>query len=67
MVRGAWIAAVAQPLMLSIGAILAAIDLDVLDIQPIQWKNRLFSDKKDEGGAKGEAEGGSDMWKRGIH
>ena len=48
MVRGAWWAAAAQPVILSIGAILAAIDLDVLDIQPIEWKNWLKFEKEKE-------------------
>ena len=34
-VEGTWIAAAVQPVILSIGAALAAIDLDVLDVQPI--------------------------------
>ena len=39
MVKGAWLAAV-QPVILSIGALLSAIDLDVLD-EKIEWKNFL--------------------------
>ena len=32
MVKGAWWAAAVQPVILSLGAILGAVDLDVLDI-----------------------------------
>ena len=32
-VKGAWWAAAVQPVILSLGAVLSAIDLDVLDIQ----------------------------------
>ena len=35
MVKAAWLAAAVQPVILSIGAALAAIDLDVLEVQPI--------------------------------
>ena len=38
-VKGAWFIAAVQPVILSIGAILAAIDLDVIDIQPIKFRN----------------------------
>ena len=31
MVEGAWLAAAVQPVILSLGAVLGAIDLDVLD------------------------------------
>ena len=46
MVKGAFWAAAVQPLILSIGAILSAIDLDVLDVQPIKLKNVLKIDSK---------------------
>ena len=42
LVKGTWLAAAAvHPVILSIGALFSAIDLDVLDIQPIEWKNFL--------------------------
>ena len=34
-VEGTWIAAAVQPFILSMGAVLAALDLDELDVQPI--------------------------------
>ena len=36
MVRGAWWTAAVQPVILSLGAILGTIDLDVLNIEPIE-------------------------------
>ena len=33
MVRGAWFAATVQPFILSLGAVLSAVDQDVLDVQ----------------------------------
>ena len=49
-VKATWWAAAAQPVILSLGAVLAAIDLDVLnmDAQTIEWKNWLGfrSDRK---------------------
>ena len=41
MVRGTWLIAAAQPLILSLGAIFGVIDLGVLDIQPIQLRSLL--------------------------
>ena len=38
-VKGAWIAAVAQPVLLSLGTIFTALNYDVNEIQPIEWKN----------------------------
>ena len=32
MVRGAWFAAAVQPVILSLGAVLSAVDQDVLDV-----------------------------------
>ena len=55
MTKGAWLAAVVQPVILSIGAILSAIDLEVLE--PIEWKNFLKSDKDDK-----EPKAGYDDW-----
>ena len=34
-VKGAWFVAAVKPVLLSIGAVLAAIDLDLLELQPI--------------------------------
>ena len=49
MVKGTWLAAVVQPVILSLGAVLGAIDLDVLDVQTIELKNLLpFINKQDE-------------------
>ena len=49
MVKGAFWAAAIQPLILSLGAILSAIDLDVLDVQPIKLKNlRMIEYDQDE-------------------
>ena len=39
-VKGTWWAAAVQPMILSLGAILAAVDLD-LDVEPFEWKNWL--------------------------
>ena len=41
MVRGAWFAAAVQPVILSLGAVLSAVDLDVLDVQLTGIKNWL--------------------------
>ena len=40
-VEGAWWAAAVQPVILSLGAVLSAIDQDVLDVQSIEWKSLL--------------------------
>ena len=50
MVKGTWWAAAGlQPVILSIGAVLSAINLDVLDVQPIEWRKLLtFKNDKDE-------------------
>ena len=51
MVNGAWWAAV-QPVILSLGAVFAALDLDLepmLDLKPIEWRKLLFAkNAKDE-------------------
>ena len=45
-VKGTWWAAAAQPVILSLGAMLAAVDLD---LEPIEWRNLLiFKNKEDE-------------------
>ena len=36
-VKGNLWAAAVQPVILSLGAILGAVDLDVLDVQPVKW------------------------------
>ena len=54
MVKGAWLAAAVQPVIVSLGAVLTAVDLDIFDMQPIQWKswlpfiNKQASDEKQE-------------------
>ena len=40
-VNGAWWAAAVQPVILSLGAVLSAIDLDMLDVQTIELKSWL--------------------------
>ena len=40
-VKGAWWAAAVQPVILTLGAIQAALSLNELDIQSIEWKNFL--------------------------
>ena len=51
-VKGAWWTAAVQPVILSIGAVLSAIDLDILDVQPLEWtKLNIFKQarkKKEE-------------------
>ena len=48
MVRGAWFAATVQPIILSLGAVLSAVDLDVLDVQLNGIKSWLpFINKQD--------------------
>ena len=41
MVIGAWWAAAIKPVILSLGAIFGAIDLDVLNVETIQWINLM--------------------------
>ena len=50
-VKAAWWIPAVQPVILSLGAVLTAFNLDVLniDVQPIEWKNWLsLKKKKDE-------------------
>ena len=48
-VKGTWWTAAVQPFILSLGSVFAAIDQDVLDIEPIQWRNLLpFINKQEE-------------------
>ena len=48
-VKGTWWAAAVQPFILGFGAIFAALDLDVLDVQPIDSKNLMpFVNKQDK-------------------
>ena len=37
-VKSAWWAAAVQPVILGLGAVLASFDLDVLDVQSMEWK-----------------------------
>ena len=39
--KGTWLVAAVQPFIVSLAAVWAAIDLDVLDVQPIEWKSWL--------------------------
>ena len=49
MVKGTWWAAAVQPVILSLGAVLAAINQDVFDINSIEWKNlQIFKNEKEE-------------------
>ena len=41
LINGAWWAAVVQPAIISLGAILGTLDHDVLDVQPVEWKSML--------------------------
>ena len=43
--KGAWWAVAVQPLLLSIGTVFAALDLD---LEPIQWRNLIPLLKKQE-------------------
>ena len=36
-VKGAWWAAAAQPVILSLGAVLGVLNLDIVDFEPIKW------------------------------
>ena len=36
-VKGAWLAAVTQPVLLGLGAIMGALNMDVFDAQPMTW------------------------------
>ena len=48
-VRGTWWAAAIQPVILSLGTVLTAINQDVLDINSIEWKNlQIFKNEKEE-------------------
>ena len=40
-VTSAWLTALAQPVILSLGAVLGAIDLGVLDVHPVEFKTWL--------------------------
>ena len=48
-VKGAWWIAAAQPIILSIGAAFAALNLDIQPLLASDWKNMLiFKNDKDE-------------------
>ena len=52
MVKAFWAAAV-QPVLLSLGAVLTALDLEALDMEPIDFKSYWMSfAKKKTGGGK---------------
>ena len=36
-VKGAWLAAVTQPVILGLGAVMGAFNMDVFDAQPMTW------------------------------
>ena len=47
MVNGAWWAAAAQPVILTLGAVLGTLNFDVLDVEPITtWKIYVPTFKK---------------------
>ena len=49
MVKGTWWTAAVQPVILSLGAVLSAIDLDALDVHSIEFKKWLpFINKQKE-------------------
>ena len=49
LVKGTWWAAAVQPVILSLGAVLSAIDLDGFDIQTIELRNLLpFINKQEK-------------------
>ena len=45
-VKGAWLAAAVQPVILGLGAVFTALNLDVLDGVVIELMNRLPLEKK---------------------
>ena len=47
-VEGAFWASAVQPVILGIGALLSAIDLEVIDIEPIEWSNIFSLEKTDD-------------------
>ena len=48
-VKGAWWAAAVHPVVLGFGAVMSAINLDVLNLQSIELKNLLpFVNKQEE-------------------
>ena len=40
--KGAWWDATVQPIILSLGAMMAAVDLDVLDVHLFDWRQWLI-------------------------
>ena len=47
-VKGTWWTAAVQPVILSLGAMLGAVDLDVLDIQlPVVYKKETRKERKE--------------------
>ena len=56
-VKGAWWATAAQPVILGLGAVLASLNLDIFDSQPISWNfSTLKLDKSSKGGLYDETE-----------
>ena len=47
-VKGAWWAAAVRPFVLGLGAILGAIDQDVLDVENFEFKWKPFTNSQDE-------------------
>ena len=48
-VKGTWWAAAVNPVILSLGTVLASLDLDVPDLQSIEFQNLLpFINKQDK-------------------
>ena len=38
MVKGVWWAAAAQPVILSLGAVLGVLNLDLVEVEPTKWE-----------------------------
>ena len=54
-VKGAWMAAIVSPVVLGLGAVLSAIDQEVLNVQSFEWKSWLpFINKQAADNPKGE-------------
>ena len=47
MVKGAWWAAATQPIILSFGALLTALNLDVQPLLDVDWKNVNLFESRD--------------------
>ena len=63
-VKGAWWAAAFQPVILSLGAVLSAINLD---LEPFEWRNWLkFSSEEDKEKFSGDEDYDEEMKKQGM-